>query len=297
MIETAPYPEIQLEPVLACPLCESELIVMADAANNICVCTCGFVFDSPRPTLESITAFYSAKGKYETWVARDGAYDRLWKRRLKSFLRYTQPGNLLDIGAGIGQFLSIAKPYFSSVSGTEVSLSGAAVAEQKYGIALTIGDIHSLSLPADSFNNITLFHVLEHVEDPIGLLVRCRNLLCEGGTLVVCVPNDVLGWKSLVKAVGKRMGVPRFKKFSARFGFARAGATPEIHLSHFTPATLTIALEKAGFRVSKMDLDPYFAASWMWTIPHATYFRFHSLLHRLTGQNRYDAIMAIARKA
>jgi SAM-dependent methyltransferase len=288
--------EMSFEVLKACPACGSVSIEPADPEFNICACNCGFVCDNPRPTLQSISEFYSAKGKYEGWVAKEVSYTRLWERRLRKILPYSKSGNILDIGAGTGQFLSLAKPYFSEVFGTEVSSSGASVAEKKYGIQLTVGDIHSLALPLCMFDNITLFHVLEHVHDPLEMLVRSRELLSENGSLFICVPNDVLSWGSRLKALGKSLGLPQFKKFSPKFGMPLVGTSSEIHLSHFTQASLEAVVRRAGFTIAATGLDPYFAASWKWTVPHHVYLGLHSLLHRLTGVNHYETIMLVAKK-
>jgi 2-polyprenyl-3-methyl-5-hydroxy-6-metoxy-1,4-benzoquinol methylase len=285
-----------LEAVSNCPICGSASITVIEPEYNLCSCVCGFVFDNPRPTLQSISDFYSAKGKYKSWEAIEEPYRRLWKRRLKILLRHSAKGNLLDIGAGIGQFLSLAKPYFSAVSGTEVSTSGSAVAAQKYGVELIIGDIHSLSLSLDSYDNITLFHVLEHVHDPLAMLNKCFALLRQNGTLLVCVPNDVLDWKSSWKAWGKRLRLPRFEKFSRKSGLVLAGTSSEIHLSHFTPASLSMALEKSGLTIEKISLDPYYPATWIETMMQTPYYLFHRALLKITGINRYSTILAVAKK-
>jgi ubiquinone/menaquinone biosynthesis C-methylase UbiE len=288
---------MELESVTQCPLCSSPGFQTAEPSFNICACNCGFVFDNPRPTLNSIASFYSDREKYDPWIANEKGYEKLWERRLKLLQVHAQPGNLLDVGAGIGQFLAKARPHFTSVYGTEVSSSGAKVAHEKYSIDLIIGDIHTLNLPAASYQNITLFHILEHVHDPVALLAECRRLLCEGGTLMVCVPNDVLDWRFGFKAWGRRRGWKRFKQFSPRSGLNLAGDSREIHLSHFTPKTLRSAMEKAGFKVRTMALDPFYAASGLKAFVHTCYFRLHETLYRLSGWNHYVTILAVGSKA
>src|SRR6267378_6773451 len=116
--------EMNLETLNVCPLCGTEHIRTVDPVSNICECEpCGYVFDNPRPTIEKLVAFYSQPAKYDTWLSQEQARDQLWKRRLKQVLSVGRPGSLLDVGAGIGQFLNLARPHFSSVSGTEVSES------------------------------------------------------------------------------------------------------------------------------------------------------------------------------
>jgi ubiquinone/menaquinone biosynthesis C-methylase UbiE len=288
----------QMETVDACCICQSRDIQQVDAACNFCQCRrCGYVFDNPRPCQEEIVEFYSQTGKYDSWVSESDARDRLWKRRLKMLLRHRAEGNLLDIGTGIGQFLSHARLYFTSVSGTEVSKTGARIAQERYGLEVYVGSAEELSLPPASFNNITLFHVLEHVPDPAMLARKCHELLKPGGVLVIAVPNDVLAWGSAIKRWGKKLGLKPFQKFSGVLGIAKAGASSEIHLSHFTPAVLRMLLSNAGFLIVEEGLDPYYAASGLTNAAHTLYYGLHQMLFTMTGANGYETIWMVARKA
>jgi len=288
---------LDFERVLCCPLCGSAALVSVDEAYNLSRCdSCGYVLDNPRPTMESIIRFYSAKGKYDAWLDLRGPYDRLWRRRLKKLLKHARPGNLLDVGAGVGQFLAIARPYFAGVFGTEVSESGVQAAREQYGVDLSRGLVETLDLDLESFDNITLFHVLEHVPDPMALLARSHALLREEGMLLICVPNDVAAWTSRVKAAGRRLGLKPFRKFSPVMGLPLAGTSREIHLSHFTPPVLRRALTESGFTVQDISLDPYFAAKGVGLALHSVYLALHTLLFRLSGVNRYDTIWAVATK-
>ena len=90
----------------ACNLCGDEAIESVDGEWNLCRCpACGYVFDSPRPSMAELEAFYAQPAKYELWLQQEAGRDKLWKRRLKKLSRHRMPGNLLDVGAGIGQFL------------------------------------------------------------------------------------------------------------------------------------------------------------------------------------------------
>src|SRR5437763_6048036 len=140
--------KIATEVVLACSICQSDRIQTIDSDFNFCRCeSCGFVFDSPRPSFAEISAFYSQAGKYDGWLNEERARDLLWKRRLKKLLRTGAKGRLLDIGTGYGQFLHYARAHFAEVSGTEVSESAVALAEEKYGLSLLAGQVEALDLP------------------------------------------------------------------------------------------------------------------------------------------------------
>lgn len=289
--------KLELEVVLSCNVCGSDRIEKIDPEFNFCRCdSCGYVFDSPRPSFAAVSAFYSQLGKYDPWLHEEKSRDALWKRRLKKVLQYGGHGRLLDIGAGIGQFLHHAQPIFSEVTGTEISESAIALAKNKYGLELLPGQVQDLDLPSGYFDTITLFHVLEHVPDPAMLIGLCRVLLKPTGILVIAVPNDVLAWSSKVKKLGKQLGFRAFQKFSPQLGISRAGTSREIHLSHFTSLALRQLLAGCGLRNVEESLDPYFVSSGVRLIVDRAYYALHCLLQAALNINRYDTIWMVARK-
>lgn len=286
-----------MEIVLACNICRSDRIQNVDAEFNFCRCdSCGYVFDSPRPSVAEVVAFYSQPDRYDSWLKDEHARDALWRRRLSMVLPYKAEGNLLDIGAGIGQFLHHARPLFKQVAGTEVSASAIRIAREKYGIELCPGQAEELNMPLASFDNITLFHVLEHAPNPGELITRCHGLLRPRGMLAIAAPNDVLAWSSKIKKLGKRLRLRPFQKFSPVLGISRAGTSREIHLSHFTPTVLRRLLEKAGLLVVEESMDPYYVSGGARLVLDRAYYGLHRMLHAALKINRYDTIWMIARK-
>lgn len=289
--------QVDTEIVLACNVCRSDRIQTVDPEFHFCCCdSCGYVFDSPRLTFAEISKFYSQAGKYDSWLNEERARDMLWKRRLRKLLQSGATGRLLDLGAGYGQFLYHARPFFEQVTGTEVSDCAVALAKEKYGLSLRSGQVEKLNLPLQSFDTITLFHVLEHVPDPHNLVSRCRALLAPQGIIVIAVPNDVMAWTSGIKKIGKKLGIKAFQKFSPKLGIAKAGASREIHLSHFTPAVLRRLLEDCGLQVTEESLDPYYVSRGVRLFLDSAYYAVHRFLHASLKINRYDTIWMVARK-
>jgi len=282
-----------------CSLCNGALLDVLDADCNIAQCRCcGYVFDNPRPTLQELIGFYSRPRKYDSWLDELVARDRLWQRRLSKLRPTKKNGSLLDVGTGIGQFLSLARGDYSEVYGTEVSSTAVEIARQRYGLELFHGTVDDLAKTGKVFDNISLFHVLEHVPDPKALLTTCHSLLNPGGVLVVAVPNEVASLRAVLRRIlvkgnlkkpGDRgaLGLPRIRL---------DGSIGEIHLSHFTPKVLRHLVSSTGFSILTSTLDPYYVRSGLARVRAELYYMFCLSLRGLFGINVYDAILVIARK-
>jgi len=286
---------IELETLSQCSICGGNAIATMDPANRICRCEeCGYVFDNPRPTQREIVAFYSQRGKYDSWLEEEQSRNLLWRRRLKILKRFRGSGSLLDVGTGTGQFLALAKNCFT-VKGTEVSESAVRIASERYGLDVTQGPIEELQFES-RFDVVTLFHVLEHVPDPLATVRRCRQLLNPGGLLVIAVPNDLVGPRSVAKRLLALARVGRFK--GRRYGLGRIRlneSQDEVHLSHFTPPVLRILIRRSGLNTIHEGLDPYFVAKGIRRIAHEAIFTLYSLIRKTTALNIYDAMLFVAK--
>ncbi len=243
-------------------------------------------------------AFYSKPSKYDCWLAEAEARDRLWKGRLRRLLRTRKHGSLLDVGTGIGQFLKHARPHYTEVFGTEISNSAIELAAKKYGLSLYRGTIESIDFDGRSFDNLTLFHVLEHVNDPAALIQKCHSLLSDGGVLVVAVPNDLNSLRARVKRMLGRLGWKRFGRVGSS-GLPRLtldGSLDEIHLSHFTPAVLSRLLQECGFKVIDEGLDRYYVARGQARARQDIWYAICSVVNLVFHVNVYETILVIARK-
>ena len=289
---------MKLEYLRSCNLCNSNQIETIDADCNICKCLSdGYIFDNPRPTADEIISFYSKAMKYDSWLSEEQARDALWKRRLRKMEKTRKIGTLLDIGTGIAQFLHHARKYYTEVYGTEVSESAINIAKNKYNLNIIKGETENIQFET-TFDNITLFHVLEHVPSPRTVIEKCRSLLSTGGVLVIAVPNDILSLKTKVKIFLKKIGVKRFSNIG-KLGLPKIkldGSLDEIHLSHFTPEVLKQVLERSGFSVIENSLDPYYASSGVKLICHHLYYIFHLILMFVLKRNYYDTIYTVAKR-
>ena len=136
-------------------------------------------------------------------------------------------GALLDVGAGRGRFVASARAAGWDARGIEPSAREPAPHVEP--VALEDAGVAPASLRA-----VTLWHVLEHVEDPAGALRRLHGWLEPGGTLVVGVPN--------LDSLQARLAGPRWYHLDL----------PR-HRSHFTARGVRTLLERSGFEVVRTE--------------------------------------------
>jgi SAM-dependent methyltransferase len=282
-----------------CNVCASTMLDVVDRGCNIMRCrACGYIFDNPRPTMEELITFYSRPTQYDSWLNEIPARDRLWKRRLNKLLSTRKPGSMLDVGTGIGQFLALARSSYTEVYGTEISSSAVEIAKQEYNLDLFHGTVERLASQGKTFDNIALFHVLEHVPDPKSLLKTCHSLLSANGILAIGVPNEVSSLRAAARRILRARG--RSNQYPlGKFGLpliSLAAESVEVHLSHFTPNVLHQLLETTGFSIVKHTLDPYYVAAGISRLKPDLYYYGCLMIHQIFHRNVYDAMLVIARK-
>lgn len=287
---------MKAEAVTECKLCNSTDIAEIDPDCNIAKCrACGYIFHNLRPANEELVEFYSKPTQYDSWLVALPGRDDLWKRRLRKLRRQKRAGTLLDVGTGIGQFLAVARNSYSEVYGTEISRTALRIAKELYGLDLYEGDIESLSARGMSFDNVTLFHVLEHVPNPRSVLETCRSLLSEDGILSIAVPNEISSLRAFLRRTLIKM---RLKKGIGILGLHPISLeSSEVHLSYFTPSVLSQALKDSGFADVTTTLDPFYVAAGVAKLKADLYYSFCSAILRLFKINLYDAVLVTGRKS
>ncbi len=278
---------LSTQPV-ACALCsvENHRPVCSNDSLRIVRCTgCGMVFVNPQPTQNALLQYYSAQDIMEQdgWSSylRHGPeqIQALWQERFEDVRRWKDgPGvRLLDVGSGYGDFLHHALQAGWQVRGFEFSPAVAETCRKKYGIAVEVGEIFDLRLPDNSFDVVAMWHVLEHMRDPLAVLVRCYELLAPGGLLAIEVPN---------------------LNFLARKSY-RYPLSVTLHLYHFSPATLSALVRMSGFQV--LECRPghtgYLYRSKAKIYAKKCLYGISHLAERLLGINVSDSIRLYASKS
>jgi SAM-dependent methyltransferase len=251
------------EALLACPVCGSsdlhdKLRVQDKSVSQetftIQQCAaCGFQFTNPRPDAASIGKYYESDAYVSHNSAAQGLVNRVYKaaryftvRRkvaLITQLNGGQPGRLLDYGCGTGHFLAQAKRTGWQVTGLEPNPRARQDAAARVG--QPIQEPAALAtLPAGSFDIVTLWHVLEHVHDLNDTLAQLISRLTPGGRLLLAVPNP------------DSLDAQHYRQDWAAYDVPR-------HLYHFVPATMRQLLARHGLRLAQtlpLPLDAYYVS-------------------------------------
>ena len=190
---------------------------------------CGLVFLHPQPSWEKLEQFYPESYYLEDSKTNNGFLSRLMER-LESKNRGTivvPGGRLLDVGCGSGKFLLSMKKRNMNVYGVEPGRYGFQICKSR-GLNVQNTFLETSGYQDDSFDVITLNHVLEHLPNPKETLLHVRRLLRPSGTVIIQVPN----LRSFAFLISRQyffhLDVPR-------------------HLFHFTRETLESYLTSTGF--------------------------------------------------
>lgn len=197
---------------------------------------CGLLFTAPRPTPDVIGKYYQSENYYSHQENKKGLIPRLYefvksfniKNKVHMAIDGLPQGRLLDIGCGVGDFLVHVKEKGWEVLGLEPSEDAKNIAEKRLSVRPLSPD-DSSTLTDASFDVITLWHVLEHVDDLKTQTSEIDRILKPGGRLVVALPNL------------QSFDCQYFKECWAAWDVPR-------HLNHFSSDTLQRMMVSLGFR-------------------------------------------------
>lgn len=297
------FSDDMLEYVITCPVCASEQAELAvEAVDNLFFCSprnwrylrctdCASIYLSNRPKPNTIHLAYKT---YYTHNSTTGAVNstviNLLRRYLQSrhdgtlfssLIRLIKPlqsffeaktkgianctpGKVFDFGCGNGTFLSLCRENGWSAHGSDFDESAVRTARAR-GLDVALGGIEALAAqPDDSFDLITLSHVIEHLHEPEVLLVECRKKLKKGGTLWIETPN--------ASASG-----------FAVFGKNWRGLEPPRHLLLYSRESLANTLTKAKFTLIE-EKSHFFSGLYIYVKSNA-----------LSGAGKFSTVCAALR--
>ncbi len=151
------------------------------------------------------------------------------RQRLAMLRPLATPGaRLLDVGAGRGRFVTSALAAGYDARGIEPSPRGGDEARRADEVRLERVGIEQADREEGSLDAVTIWHVLEHLDDPGGALRLIRGWVRPDGALLVGVPNLASAQALFGGARWYHLDVPR-------------------HRVHFTPAGIRSLLNASGF--------------------------------------------------
>ena len=233
--------------VVDCPLCgrAPEPFAVDYQGFRLCRCpACKLEFVTPRLSFEDLAEKVYSDNYFPV---REGSQERsaeathYYTRQMSNFERVLgRKGKVLDIGCGNGSFLDFARESGWEIAGSDIKLSDDALA---LGCTLREGRIQDLHFGDEKFDLIRLNHVLEHTQEPVEDLKRCREMLAPGGILFISVPN-IAGISPRLKSLQSRLHLKgkRWRHYAAMH-----------HLFFFSPDTLRASVEKAGMQVIEWE--------------------------------------------
>ncbi len=154
-------------------------------------------------------------------------------------------GRLLDVGCGVGAFLSLARTHGWDVRGVDISSFASRYAREQVGVEVDEGTLEGAAYAEGSFDVVTLWDSIEHVADPPAVLREVRRILKPGGYVMLNTPNEAGLLKLLARVC-----------YRATLGVFRYPARKLYHVYHlyyFTPPTLVRMLEREGLELVTLE--------------------------------------------
>lgn len=250
-----------MEKLSRCLICDSEesapfmvckdYTVSRETFNVVQCGSCGFKFTNPRPEEDKLGEYYKSEEYVSHSNTKKGfinfTYHMVRKytllKKLQLISKYFKTGNILDIGCGTGEFLNVCKNAKWNTTGIEPSPDARKMAIKNYNLNVK-EEIEIKNLEKESYDIITMWHVLEHVPGLNERIEDLKRLIKPNGIIIIAVPNCNSLDAKVYKEHWAAHDVPR-------------------HLYHFTPKDIESIFKKHGlkmFRVLPMVFDSFYVS-------------------------------------
>jgi len=229
-------------------------IDIRDRQIGVAVCDrCGHEFIQPVPSSAFLQAYYSnymsqAKSGFyqerasETIPERFRARYTPWLDILGAMLNGRR--RLLDIGAGLGMFLRLAREHAFEVQGVEPNSEAADVLRERYGIKVINNLFEQVEITGGGWDAISMWDLLEHLADPRSALRKAAALLVPQGVLVLEIPAR----DSLLHSLAKKL----YGVSGGRFCRPLYLVCGLHHLHYFSEQDIFRLLREEGFDVREI---------------------------------------------
>lgn len=226
-----------------CPLCGSldRTPIPVPKGQYLVRCkACGMTFVGREPSMRELQAYY---GPYPVVENISPVTLQRYDELLERFSPHRMTGRILDVGCGGGSFLERAMAKGWESCGTEFGAGPIAACRAK-GIRVFEGPLRPDDHPAEGYDVVCAFEVVEHLVRPGPEIDNMLKLLRPGGLLYVTVPN--------FNCLARRMDQAHWNVINY----------PE-HLNHFTRRTLHRMLDGKGLRKAWLTTTGFSMERWM----------------------------------
>ena len=239
-----------------CPLCQHEAsrdfpiyYEFQQKRYQARQCTrCTFVFLDPRLTAEELRVLYSdeyflhdgadfgahSASDYETAAIKGSVK---FPQILGWIRRYKPAGEFFEIGCGMGYFLDYARRQGYHVSGIEYAELGVRTCREKFGLDVQQSSLEEFSPPSIRYDVIFMGDVLEHLVQPLEMLIKAQRMLKPTGIIALEIP-------SMFNSLAGRAAVAGYRLLNIQ----KKMMLPPYHVNEFTPTTLRSIILQAGFK-------------------------------------------------
>ncbi len=235
-----------------CKICNSDNIKTLYRINSITVLkckTCGFIFQKisskkwNRKKIKSIYNCYTKRLEY-TYLKYRQEYEKISQKKLHIIKRYKKNGKLLDIGCGWGYFLNLARKNGFKVEGIDISKYAVNYARKHFNIKIKNSSILETSYKKETFDVVTSWDFIEHIDNPQKFISIVFKILKENGIFCLETPN-VNG------LLFKLAHIIYFLSFD-KIDFAIKELFYPLHLIYFSTKTIKNLLNTGGFTIKKL---------------------------------------------
>lgn len=208
---------------------------------------CGFAFTQKVPDEKEINRYYESSAYVSHSNTKKGVVNKLFhavrrimlrrKVNLMEKLTYLKNGTIVDYGAGTGYFAHAMQRKGWTVAAIEKSEAARTYAKEAFGLEM-LPESGLDGIERGSVDIITMWHVLEHVQNIDAMWEKMHALLDVTGIAVIAVPNSL--------------------SYDAKY-YGKDWAAYDVprHLWHFTPSTIAAMGRKHGFILEKMMTMPF----------------------------------------
>ncbi len=222
---------------ISCPICgssESRPYWQIPRARFVLCSHCSHVYQNPQPVFDDLKTRYQEE-YFHYELENEANFFNLMRLGLEDiqFSRWEpllrEEGYFLDIGCATGMLLSYMQERGWRVQGVEICEASAKYGMAQRHVPIFVGTLEEAPFAKETFSFVHASHLIEHLTDPVGFLVRVYALLKKGGHFVLVTPNRS-GFQAKLLANRWRSCIPD-------------------HLHLFSKDTLHRLVRNSGFRV------------------------------------------------